>query len=63
MTQKMCESLGFKTVSYDTIKVWFQKFKAGNFGIEDEQSSSQLQQITDQDRHFSTQTMVLQFDV
>ncbi|GBM41380.1 Mariner Mos1 transposase [Araneus ventricosus] len=31
----MCESLGINTVSCDTVKVWFWKFKAGNFDIED----------------------------
>ncbi|GBN12204.1 hypothetical protein AVEN_77092-1 [Araneus ventricosus] len=35
----MCESLGINTVSYDTVKVWFLKFKAGNFDIEDEPRS------------------------
>ncbi|GBM25888.1 Mariner Mos1 transposase [Araneus ventricosus] len=37
--QKMCESLGINTVSYDTVKVWFWKFMAGNFDIEDEPRS------------------------
>lgn len=29
----MCESLGINTVSFDTVKVWFRKFEAGNFDI------------------------------
>ena len=33
MLQKMCESLGFNTVAYDAVKVWFQKFKAGIFSL------------------------------
>ena len=57
--KKMCESFGFNTVSYDTVKVWFWKFKAGNFNIEDEPCSGRpaevdcdkLKQIIDQDRH------------
>lgn len=39
MPQNMCESLGINAVSYDTIKVWFRKFKAGHFDIEDESRS------------------------
>ncbi|GFX48438.1 histone-lysine N-methyltransferase SETMAR [Trichonephila clavipes] len=58
--KKMCERLGFNTVPYDTVKVWFRKFKAGNFDIEDEPRSGrpikvdcdQLKQIIDQDRNF-----------
>ncbi|GBO36488.1 hypothetical protein AVEN_74870-1, partial [Araneus ventricosus] len=54
---KICESLGINTVSYDTVKVWFQKFIAGNFNIEDEPCSGrsievdceQLKEIIDQD--------------
>ncbi|GBM36339.1 Histone-lysine N-methyltransferase SETMAR [Araneus ventricosus] len=69
--QKMCESLGINTVSYDTIKVWFQKFKARNFDIEDEPRSGrpievdceQLKQIIDQDRNVSTRTIALELDV
>ncbi|GBM57973.1 hypothetical protein AVEN_72923-1 [Araneus ventricosus] len=67
----MCESLGINTVSYDTIKVWFQKFKDGNFDIEDEPRSGhpievdceQLKKITDQDRNVSTRTIALELDV
>ncbi|GBN92204.1 Histone-lysine N-methyltransferase SETMAR [Araneus ventricosus] len=67
----MCESLGINTVSYDTVKVWFQKFKAGNFDIEDKPCSGcpievdceQLKQITDQDRNVSTRTIALELDV
>ena len=36
---KMFQSLGFNIVSYDAVKVWFRKFKAGNFDIEDEPRS------------------------
>ncbi|GBM10320.1 hypothetical protein AVEN_50028-1 [Araneus ventricosus] len=69
--QKMCESLGINTVSYDTVKVWFWKFKAGNFDIEDETHSGcpievdceQLKQIIDQDRKVSTQTIALELDI
>ncbi|GBM88406.1 Mariner Mos1 transposase [Araneus ventricosus] len=69
--QKMCESLGINTVSYDTVKVWFRKFKAGNFDIEDEPRSGrpigvyceQLKQIIDQGRNVSTQTTALELDV
>ncbi|GBN80024.1 hypothetical protein AVEN_180621-1 [Araneus ventricosus] len=63
--QKMCGSLGINTVSYDTVKVWFRKFKAGNFHTEDEPRSGrpievgceQLEQIIDQDRNVSTRTI------
>ncbi|GBM27523.1 Histone-lysine N-methyltransferase SETMAR [Araneus ventricosus] len=66
----MCESLGINTVSYDKVKVWFQKFKAGNFDIEDEPRSGrhievdceQLKQIIDQERNVSTQTIALELD-
>ena len=34
MPQKMCESLDFNIVFNNAVKVWFQKFKAGNFDIE-----------------------------
>ncbi|GBN91453.1 hypothetical protein AVEN_14730-1 [Araneus ventricosus] len=69
--QKMCENLGINTVSYDTVKVWFRKFKAGNFDIEDEPRScrpievdcEQLKQIIDQDRNASTRTIALELDV
>ncbi|GBO05467.1 Histone-lysine N-methyltransferase SETMAR [Araneus ventricosus] len=69
--QKMCESLGINTVSYDTVKVWFRKFKAGTFDIEDEPRSGhpievdceQLKQIIDQDRNVSTQTIALELEV
>ena len=69
--QKMCESLGINTVSYDTVKVWFRKFKAGNFNIENEPRSGrpievdceQLKQIIDQDRNISTRNITLQLDV
>ncbi|GBM30023.1 Histone-lysine N-methyltransferase SETMAR [Araneus ventricosus] len=67
----MCESLGINTVSYDTVKVWFRKFKAENFNIEDEPRSGhpievdceQLKQIIDQDRNVSTQTIMLELDI
>ncbi|GBM63764.1 hypothetical protein AVEN_43376-1 [Araneus ventricosus] len=69
--QKMCESLGINTVSYDTIKVWFRKLKAGTFDIEDEPRSGrpievgceQLKQIIDQDGNVSTRTIALELDV
>ncbi|GBM36560.1 Histone-lysine N-methyltransferase SETMAR [Araneus ventricosus] len=69
--QKMCESLGINTVSYDTVKVWFQKFKAGNFDTEDEPRScrpievdcEQLKQIIDQDKNVSKRTIALELDV
>ncbi|GBO00614.1 hypothetical protein AVEN_139202-1 [Araneus ventricosus] len=67
----MCESLGINTVSYDTVKVWFRTFKAGNFDIEDEPRSGrhievdceQLKKIIDQDRNVSTRTIALELDV
>ncbi|GBN21362.1 Histone-lysine N-methyltransferase SETMAR [Araneus ventricosus] len=67
----MCESLGINTVSYDTVKVWFRKFKAGNFDIEDEPrfgrpievDCEQLKKIIDQDRNVSTRTIALELDV
>nr|XP_042901741.1 histone-lysine N-methyltransferase SETMAR-like [Parasteatoda tepidariorum] len=67
----MCVSLGFNTVSYDTVKVWFRKFNSGNFNIEDEPRSGrpieidcdQLKQIIDQDRNVSTRTIALELDV
>ncbi|GBO23019.1 Histone-lysine N-methyltransferase SETMAR [Araneus ventricosus] len=70
-TKKMCESIGINTVSYDTVKVWFGKFKAGNFDIDDEPCSGrpievdceQLKQIIDQDRNVSTRTIALELDV
>ena len=70
MLQKMYESLGFNTVSYDTVKIWFRKRKAGNFDTEDESCSGRpakvdcdkLKQIINQDRNTSTQTIVLTFD-
>ncbi|GBM26421.1 hypothetical protein AVEN_139372-1 [Araneus ventricosus] len=60
--QKVCESLGINTISYDTLKICLRKFKAGNFDIEDEPRSGrpievdceQLKQIIDQDRNVST---------
>ncbi|GBM21355.1 hypothetical protein AVEN_149922-1 [Araneus ventricosus] len=69
--QKMCESLGINIVSYDTIKVWFRKFKAGYFDIEGEPRSGrpievdceQLKQIIDQDRNVSTRTIALELEV
>ena len=68
MPQKMCDSLSFNTVSYDTVKVWFRKFKAGNLDIKDEPRSGhpaevhcdKLKQIIDQDRNVSTQTIALE---
>ncbi|GBM10465.1 hypothetical protein AVEN_263373-1 [Araneus ventricosus] len=67
----MCESLGINTVSYDTVKVWFWKLKAGNFDIEDEPRSGrpievnceQLKHIIDQYRNVSTRTIVLELEV
>ncbi|GBN26635.1 Histone-lysine N-methyltransferase SETMAR [Araneus ventricosus] len=67
----MCECLGINTVSSDTVKVWFRKFKAGNFDIEDESRSGrpieidceQLKQIFDQDRIVSIRTIALELDV
>ncbi|GFW56798.1 histone-lysine n-methyltransferase setmar [Trichonephila clavipes] len=67
----MCDSLGFNTVSYDTVKVWFRKFKTGNFSIKDEPLSArpievncdQLKQIVDQDRKISTRTIALDLDI
>ncbi|GBN99186.1 hypothetical protein AVEN_262565-1 [Araneus ventricosus] len=66
-----CDSSGINTFSYDTVKVWFRKFKAGNFDINDEQRSGrpievdceQLEQITDQDRNVSTRNIALELDV
>ncbi|GBN35186.1 Histone-lysine N-methyltransferase SETMAR [Araneus ventricosus] len=65
------ESLGINIVSYDTDKVWFRKFKAGNFDIEDEPRSGrpveadceQLKQIIDQYRIVSTRTIALELAV
>ncbi|GBM98915.1 hypothetical protein AVEN_58187-1 [Araneus ventricosus] len=70
-TKKMCESLGINIVSYDTVKVWFRKFKPGDFDIEDEPRSGlpievdcdQLKQIIDEDRNVSTRTIALELDV
>ncbi|GBM83257.1 hypothetical protein AVEN_256574-1 [Araneus ventricosus] len=61
----MCESVSINTVSYDTIKVWFRKFKAENFDLEDEPrsgrpievDSEQLKQIIHQDRNVSSRTV------
>nr|XP_042913934.1 histone-lysine N-methyltransferase SETMAR-like [Parasteatoda tepidariorum] len=69
--KKMRESLGFNTVSYDTVKVWFRKFNSGNFSIEDEPRSGrpieidcdQLKQIIDQDGNVSTRTIAFELDV
>ncbi|GBN78897.1 Histone-lysine N-methyltransferase SETMAR [Araneus ventricosus] len=69
--QQMCKSLGINTVSYDTIQVWFRKFKARNFEIEDEPRSGhtievdceQLKRIIDQHRYVSTRTIALELDV
>ena len=69
--KKMFESLIFNTVSYDAVKVWFQKFKTRNFDIEDEPRSGhlaeadcdKLKQINDQNRTVSTQTIALELDV
>nr|XP_042912153.1 histone-lysine N-methyltransferase SETMAR-like [Parasteatoda tepidariorum] len=69
--KKMCQSLGFNTVSYDTVKVWFRMFNRGNLNIEDEPRSGrpievdydQLKQIIDQDRNISTRTIALELDV
>ncbi|GBM06917.1 hypothetical protein AVEN_147854-1 [Araneus ventricosus] len=69
--QKMCESLGINSASYDTVKVWFLKFKAVNFDIEYEPRSGrpievdceQLNQIIDQDRNVSTRTIALELDI
>ncbi|GBM01617.1 hypothetical protein AVEN_60029-1 [Araneus ventricosus] len=67
--QKLCESLGINTVSYDTIKVWFRKFKARNFDIDEPRSGrpievdcEQLKQIIVQDRNVSAQTIALELD-
>ncbi|GBM99974.1 Histone-lysine N-methyltransferase SETMAR [Araneus ventricosus] len=65
----MCESLGITTVSYDAVKVWFRKFKAGSFDIEDEPRSGrpievdceQLKQIIGQDKNVSTIALELDF--
>ncbi|GBN16762.1 Histone-lysine N-methyltransferase SETMAR [Araneus ventricosus] len=67
----MYESLGINTVCYDTVKVWFRKFKAGHFDIEDEPRSGrpievdceQLKLIIDQDRNVSIRTFALELDV
>ncbi|GBL90578.1 hypothetical protein AVEN_179484-1 [Araneus ventricosus] len=69
--QNTCESLGINTVSYDTVKVWFWKFKTGNFDIEDEPrpgrpievDCEQLKQITDQDKNVSARTIALELDI
>ncbi|GFX21374.1 histone-lysine N-methyltransferase SETMAR [Trichonephila clavipes] len=53
--KKMCERLESNIVSYDTVKVWFRKFKARSFDIEDDPRSGrsievncdQLKQIID----------------
>ncbi|GBN47208.1 Histone-lysine N-methyltransferase SETMAR [Araneus ventricosus] len=53
------------------VKVWFRKFKAGNFDIEVEPRSDryievdceQLKQIIDQDRNVSARTIALELDV
>ena len=67
----MCESLGFYTVSYDTVKVWFRKFKSMIFNIGDEPRScrsaevdcDKLKQIIDQDGNVSTRTIALELEV
>ncbi|GBN35184.1 PiggyBac transposable element-derived protein 3 [Araneus ventricosus] len=56
---------------WNCIKVWFRKFKAGNFDIEDEPRSGrptkvdceELKQMIDQDRNVSTRTIALELDV
>ncbi|GFQ85189.1 HTH_48 domain-containing protein [Trichonephila clavata] len=37
--KKVCEGLGFRTISNDAVKVWFRKCKEGNLDIEDEPHS------------------------
>jgi len=34
-THNICATMGKGTLSYDTAKHWFQRFKNGNFGLED----------------------------
>ena len=34
--KKICQSIGDQAVSYDTGKVWFKKFREGQFCLEDE---------------------------
>ncbi|GBN21963.1 Histone-lysine N-methyltransferase SETMAR [Araneus ventricosus] len=62
---------GSKVKHLKSVKVWFWKFKAGNFDIDDEPRSGrpievdceQLKQIIDQDRNVSTRTIALELDV
>ena len=69
MHKKMCAD--FNTVSYDTAKLWFWKFKAGNINIEDEPRFDllakvdwdKLKQIISQDTDVSTRIIALDLEV
>lgn len=53
------------------VKVWFRKFNAGNFNIEDKTHSGrpievdceQIKQIINQDKNVSTRTIALELNV
>ena len=47
--EMICSTLGENAVSYSTCKKWFQRFRKGNFNLEDEQRLGQLKKVKDKE--------------
>jgi histone-lysine N-methyltransferase SETMAR len=46
--KKMCDTLGCNIVKIRTMQKWYQRFKAGNYDLEDEERSGRPKEINDE---------------
>ncbi|CAK9827825.1 Mariner Mos1 transposase [Anthophora retusa] len=45
----ICETLGEDIVTYKTCKKWYQRFKSGNFNLEDEERAGAPKKFEDEE--------------
>lgn len=45
----ICSALGENVISYSTCKKWFQRFRNGNFNLEDDERPGQPKKFEDDD--------------
>jgi hypothetical protein len=52
----MCTTLGTTVLSYDTVKVWYQKFKNKDYDIQEAEHvvDARLQELVEEDQYSTT---------
>lgn len=69
-TENICISMGQKTVSYDTAKVWFKSFRKGRFDLDDEPHARRppevdiehLMDLIEDDPRLTSRSLAVEFE-